>query len=328
MVRAFARRYGVQVALIGVAALWGGTFVVVADAIARYPMYGFLAWQVRRRSVAFVALYPKVLSAARHGEPAPGLAGVFLAAGYIFQTWGLDGATRTTPARAAFITGLYVVITPLLQALVLRKVPRARRCSARRSHSSRGLWVLSGVGGVGHTWVLGDTLVVVCALADSLHMIVRARRARSTTCGAHARAACGGDGHLRGHLGDQGASRPAEGSQRDRRDPDLRRARLGARVRDPDMGAEQACTGPSGAHLGDGAGVRRADRLERGWIMADREESRSCDDALGMIVLRSRGGALGCGQGRSSLRWRACRSPRACCRAARKRFSASRGGWG
>ena len=47
------RRYGVQAALLGVAAVWGWTFVVVADAIARYPMYAFpgLALRARERGV-------------------------------------------------------------------------------------------------------------------------------------------------------------------------------------------------------------------------------------------------------------------------------------
>jgi drug/metabolite transporter (DMT)-like permease len=99
------------------------------------------------------------------------LAGVFLSAGYIFQTWGLDGATATTPARAAFITGLYVILTPLFQAVLLRKMPR-RSTMLGAAIALGGLWLLSGIGAAGGGWVLGDALVVVCAVAYSLHMIV------------------------------------------------------------------------------------------------------------------------------------------------------------
>ncbi len=53
-------RYGVQAALVGLAAIWGGTFVVVADAIKLYPMYGFLAWRFGVAAVAFVVFYPRV----------------------------------------------------------------------------------------------------------------------------------------------------------------------------------------------------------------------------------------------------------------------------
>jgi len=171
-VRRYAERYGVQAALIAVAAVWGGTFVVVRDAVALYPMFGFLAWRFGVATLAFVAFYPSVLKRMtadnlRHGL----LAGVFLSAGYIFQTWGLDGPTQTTPARAAFITGLYVVITPLLQAVVLRRAPR-KSTVLGAAIALVGLWVLSGVSVYGSSWVLGDTLIAVCALAYSVHMIV------------------------------------------------------------------------------------------------------------------------------------------------------------
>ena len=171
MIKRYTSRFGVQAALVGLAAIWGGTFVMVADAIARYPMYGFLAWRFGIAALAFVLFYPRVVKRidavnVRHGA----LAGLFLAAGYIFQTWGLDGVTRTTPARAAFITGLYVVITPLLQALLLRRVPR-KSTLLGAAIALAGLWVLSGISGGSHPWVLGDTLVVACAIAYSLHMI-------------------------------------------------------------------------------------------------------------------------------------------------------------
>jgi drug/metabolite transporter (DMT)-like permease len=171
-VREYAERYGVQAALIGVAAVWGGTFVVVRDAVALYPMYGFLAWRFGVASLAFVAFYPSVVRRLNIANLRYGLlAGAVLSAGYIFQTWGLDGPTRTTPARAAFITGLYVVITPLLQAVVLRRMPR-KSTLLGAGIALVGLWVLSGVSASSDSWVLGDTLVAVCALAYSVHMIV------------------------------------------------------------------------------------------------------------------------------------------------------------
>ena len=146
MVREYLRRYGVQAALLGVACVWGWAFVAVADAIALYPMYAFLAWRFALASVAFVVFYPRVLSRLSRENLRTGLvAGVLLAGGYIFQTWGLDGATKTTPARAAFITGLYVVITPLLQALVLRRRPRNSTLLGG-AVALAGLWVLSGIG--------------------------------------------------------------------------------------------------------------------------------------------------------------------------------------
>jgi drug/metabolite transporter (DMT)-like permease len=135
-------------------------------------MYGFLAWRFGVATVAFIALYPRVVKKLDRPNLTWGLlAGVFLSAGYIFQTWGLDGATATTPARAAFITGLYVILTPLFQAVLLRKVPR-KSTLLGAAIALGGLWLLSGIGAASGGWVLGDTLVVICAVAYSVHMIV------------------------------------------------------------------------------------------------------------------------------------------------------------
>ena len=97
----------------------------------------------------------------------PGLvAGAFLTAGYVFQTWGLQG---TTASKAAFITGMFVVITPLLQTVLLRRVPRAATLVGVVA-AVIGLWLMSG-GGSGQ-WSAGDTRVLLCAIAYSGHMIV------------------------------------------------------------------------------------------------------------------------------------------------------------
>ena len=167
MARDIVRRYGVQAALLGVAIIWGWAFVAVADAITRYPMYAFLGWRFALASAAFVAFFPRVLTRLTPANVKFGLiAGVLLSGGYILQTWGLDGATKTSPARAAFITGLYVIMTPILQAIWLRKPPR-------KSTVLGAVIALAGLGvmsGVGTSWVFGDTLVVLCAVAFTLHM--------------------------------------------------------------------------------------------------------------------------------------------------------------
>jgi drug/metabolite transporter (DMT)-like permease len=161
------RRYGVELALIAVAAVWGGTFVMVKDAVARYPLYGFLGWRFAIATVAFLVLFPKTFSRFKPGTLRAGLlAGLFLTAGYVFQTWGLQG---TSASKAAFITGMFVVITPLLQVVVLRRAPRLAAVGGVVA-AVIGLWLLSGAGTGG--WNAGDTRVFLCAVAYSAHMIV------------------------------------------------------------------------------------------------------------------------------------------------------------
>src|SRR6476620_11308101 len=100
-------RLSPMVALIGVTAIWGYTFVPVQKAVAIYPPF---AWRTLRR-------LPK------RGVLAGAGAGALLAAAYGLQTAGLD---RTTVASTGFITGLYVVFTPILAlALFGTAVPRA-----------------------------------------------------------------------------------------------------------------------------------------------------------------------------------------------------------
>lgn len=166
-------RWGAAAALVGVAAVWGATFVIVAEAIAAYPMYAFLGWRFALATVTFAIIFPRSIKRLDAANVRMGLtAGVFLTAGYIFQTWGLDGETATTPARAAFITGLYVVIVPLTQAVVLRRMPRKATLFGA-GLALAGLWLLSGVDATGMGgWVLGDSLIVVCAVAYSVHMLV------------------------------------------------------------------------------------------------------------------------------------------------------------
>lgn len=168
-----ADRFVVPAALVGVAAVWGGTFVLVADAIALYPMFGFLGWRFGVATLAFLVLFPRALRRLDGANLRMGLlAGAFLTAGYVFQTWGLAPDVGTTPARAAFITGLYVIIVPLLQAAMLRRLPR-KATILGAALAAAGLWLLSGITGSGMGgWSTGDTLVAVCALAYSVHMIV------------------------------------------------------------------------------------------------------------------------------------------------------------
>lgn len=165
--RATIERYWIQLALGGVAVVWGATFIMVKDAVSLYPLYAFLALRFAIAVVALIALFPRVFSRFVPGTLRVGvLAGLFLCAGYVFQTWGLQG---TTASKAAFITGMFVVITPFMQAVIMRRLPGwATAVGAIVAVS--GLWLLSAADGGG--WNTGDTRVLICAVAYSAHMIV------------------------------------------------------------------------------------------------------------------------------------------------------------
>jgi len=153
------RRSGPLLALVAVTAVWGVTFVQVKDALDLYPLFAFLAVRFAISTAALAPLAGRSLRALpREGLAAGVGAGVLLASAYAFQTAGLE---LTTVASTGFITGLYVVFTPLL-ALAAFGTPVSRALWAGIALSVVGLLLLSGVPGgstVGNALVLANALV-------------------------------------------------------------------------------------------------------------------------------------------------------------------------
>ena len=105
-------------ALIAVTAVWGVTFVQVKDAVELYPLFAFLAVRFAIASATLaVPAAPRLRGLGRQGIGAGALLGLLLATGYALQTAGLE---RTTVSSTGFITGLYVVLTPLFAMLFFR----------------------------------------------------------------------------------------------------------------------------------------------------------------------------------------------------------------
>ena len=106
-------------ALLSVSAAWGMAFVVMKDAIERQSVNNFLFTRFSLAVIVMVALKPQVLMKLdRDLIIRAGSAGIFLGLGYIFQTLGL---ARTGAAITGFVTGLYVVFTPLLAYFFLKE---------------------------------------------------------------------------------------------------------------------------------------------------------------------------------------------------------------
>jgi drug/metabolite transporter (DMT)-like permease len=106
----------------------------------------------------------------RRGWTAGTVLGLLLALGYALQTAGLE---RTTVSNAGFITGLYVVFTPIL-ALLLFRTRIGRAVWLGVAFSVAGLALLSGVGGGDP---LGDLLVLLGSAAYSLQIVLMERYA-------------------------------------------------------------------------------------------------------------------------------------------------------
>ena len=160
-------------ALVGIAAVWGLTFVMVQDAIELLPTMAFLGYRFVPAAIIVGLLFRRRLRAlSRAGWAAGAVMGIFLTAGYVFQTLGLEA---TTASNAGFITGLMVVLTPVLGAVFLGdRIPVPAWAAA--GVSAVGLYLLSGAGG-GFT-LRGDGLVLLCALAFAGHILATAHAVR------------------------------------------------------------------------------------------------------------------------------------------------------
>jgi drug/metabolite transporter (DMT)-like permease len=164
--------------LLAVVIIWGATFVLIKDALQDASP---LLFNLLRMTLAFVALatvnHRQLHSIKPRSILSGFIVGLFLAAGYQFQTTGL---ARTTAAKSALITGLVVVFVPMftvLPALRPSGTPPPRWSSAVGAILSfSGLLLLTTP--VGTSWQnlfssigLGDLLTLFCAVAFAAHLL-------------------------------------------------------------------------------------------------------------------------------------------------------------
>jgi drug/metabolite transporter (DMT)-like permease len=107
------------IALFGVTFAWGASFVLMKDAIEQQPVFDFLATRFTIATLVMIAIRPQVLRLINKRILLRGsVLGVMLGLAYITQTIGLD---LTTAAITGFLTGLYVVFTPLMFWFIYKK---------------------------------------------------------------------------------------------------------------------------------------------------------------------------------------------------------------
>jgi len=151
--------------LIGVTAVWGWTFLGVKDAVLKMPVMDFLAIRFSIASVILILLRPKaILRVSRRQLWHGSILGALLGSAYATQTFGLR---ITSPATAGLITGMAVVLTPIIAWLVIKE-------------RIRGItWIAVGLATIGlallsfQGWVFGrgELLVLVCAFCLAGHII-------------------------------------------------------------------------------------------------------------------------------------------------------------
>jgi drug/metabolite transporter (DMT)-like permease len=156
------------VALLAMAAIWGSTFFLLKDLVSRVGVLDLLAVRFAIASVALALLAAPRLRIDRTVLRRGALLGVLYGVAQILQTVGLS---LTSASVSGFITGLYVVLTPLLGAVLLRtRVDRPTWAGAALAAVGLGVLSLKGlsVGG-------GEALTFASAVVYALHILVLGR---------------------------------------------------------------------------------------------------------------------------------------------------------
>ena len=152
-------------ALVGITAVWGYTFLIVQSAVERMPVMDFMAWRFSAAALVMLALRPTCLRGITRLELLRGVGlGIILGLGYIAQTYGLLYASA---AVSGFITGMFVVLTPVMAWILLRHKTDRNTCLLV-ALATIGVAVLSLNGwSVG----IGELLTLGCAILFAIHIV-------------------------------------------------------------------------------------------------------------------------------------------------------------
>jgi drug/metabolite transporter (DMT)-like permease len=155
-------------ALLTMTAVWGSTFFLIKDLVTRIPVTDMLAIRFAIASVALAAIAAPRLRLSRPVLAYGSLLGLLYGSAQILQTAGL---AHTAASVSGFVTGLYVVATPLLTALILRRrIPRVTWLAAILATLGLGVLALHGFA-LGY----GELLTLLSAVIYAGHIVALGR---------------------------------------------------------------------------------------------------------------------------------------------------------
>ena len=237
-------------ALLAVAAAWGSTFFLTKDLLTRMDVADYLALRFLIASIALILVHPPAISRLSRLDRGRAVAlGITYGIAQLVQT---EGLRHTSASVSGFVTGMYVVFTPLLAAVILRhKIGRWAWVAVILATVGLGVLSLRGL-----SMGTGELLTLASAGLYALHIIglgawstpqnafgLSALQMVVITCVCGIGALPGGFAvpDLPGRLG----QRVLHGARRGR-----------ARADRPDLGSGASHPDPRGDRDDDGAGVR------------------------------------------------------------------------
>jgi len=161
-------------ALLAMTAAWGSTFFLIKDVVTRIPPADLLTLRFAIASVALAIIAAPRLHLSRTVLTYGALLGLLYGSAQILQTAGL---AHTAASVSGFVTGLYVVATPLLTALILkRRIPRLTWLAAGLATVGLGVLALHGFA-IGY----GELLTLIAAVIYAGHIVALGRFSTSET---------------------------------------------------------------------------------------------------------------------------------------------------
>jgi drug/metabolite transporter (DMT)-like permease len=155
-------------ALLTMTAAWGSTFFLIKDVVTRIPVPDLLAIRFAIASLALALIAAPRLRLSRTVICYGALLGLLYGTAQILQT---EGLAHTSASVSGFVTGLYIVATPLLTALLLRRrIPRLTWLAAILATLGLGVLALHGFA-LGY----GELLTLLAAAIYAGHIVALGR---------------------------------------------------------------------------------------------------------------------------------------------------------
>ncbi len=170
------KKFRGEIALITATIIWGATFTIIKSALHDASPLVFISLRFIFAALILLPFLFKALKNISRPVLLGGiLLGIFYFLGFSTQTIGLN---YTSATKSGFITGTFVIFTPLLQIVIERKLPSKGSvigiilCVAGLIFlSSSGTSILSVFSEIGEGFNIGDFFTLLCAFFFSLYVV-------------------------------------------------------------------------------------------------------------------------------------------------------------
>lgn len=154
-----------DLSILSITLVWGSSFIIMKNISEDIPAYAYLTLRFTVAGLLMVLIFHKKLKKINFKALWSGtLVGLFLYAGMMLQVLGLQ---TTSASNSGFITGMNVVMVPIISATLLKKKPPINAILGV-ALATLGLFTLKGFTG---SWGIGDTFTLLCAGCFALQII-------------------------------------------------------------------------------------------------------------------------------------------------------------